>query len=346
MAFGFKLLISLFEPIYKRIIYVYAKIYSRTYALAYKVFDAESRERRICQHLVFDSANENAGSVAVREYEETALSWGEWMNSKEVVEDETVGRARGKSFTQVGGHAGAFEKNGSTIKKLADPAELEFYEKVNNAVATGDSTRAWPVKFLPAFSGVTVNAEGKKQMILENLLDGYTKPCILDLKIGTETVGEDAKTEKVFRMMWRDVKSGAILDGVRLVAMSVYHPRAGKELSTAKKAGDKINEQASLETILGFFLSDGDRLRWRNVNQFLSTLEALLEAFEENHTYKFIGSSLLFVYEGSNIALAKAGLHNKCDLHMIDFAHVAEEFAPIHPVWQVLVEYHITGGTL
>eukprot|EP00976_Prorocentrum_cordatum_P116551 1196179-Prorocentrum_minimum.AAC.5 len=48
-------------------------------------------------------------------------------------------------------------------------------------------------------------------------------------------VGVDAKIEKYFRMMKRDVKNGSNLTGVRVIALSTYHPRT-RTTTAAKKA--------------------------------------------------------------------------------------------------------------
>jgi hypothetical protein len=48
-------------------------------------------------------------------------------------------------------------------------------------------------------------------------------------------VADDAKTEKIFRMMKRDVANGSALTGVRLIAMSTHHPLSRTTTTAAKK---------------------------------------------------------------------------------------------------------------
>ena len=47
-------------------------------------------------------------------------------------------------------------------------------------------------------------------------------------------------------------------------------------------------------------------------------MQTLLEAFEANRTYSFIGSSLLFIHDGKGLKKARRPL-----IRMIDFAHVS-----------------------
>mmetsp|Transcript_32563 Transcript_32563/g.84386 ORF Transcript_32563/g.84386 Transcript_32563/m.84386 type:complete len:377 (+) Transcript_32563:115-1245(+) len=234
---------------------------------------------------------------------------------KEIVKEDE------KRNHQVGGHVGAFKDHGNKIHKLVmDAPELAFYRKITEAAAAGDAPRAWPAPFSAAFHGTVHDENGAESMVLENLLAGYRCPCVMDLKMGTRTAQDDARMFKALKMQARDEVSGAASMGVQLIAMSVYRPGESAYYKMSKMKGYVVTATVPLEQILGFFMSNGSRINNSLLSAFRSKVQALLQAFQENKTYQFIGSSLLFTYEGDPAKGAKVA----CDMRMIDFGHAVE----------------------
>lgn len=58
-------------------------------------------------------------------------------------------------------------------------------------------------------------------LVLQNLLYGYRKPCILDVKLGTVLYDEDASEEKKARMTKKAAKSTTLQTGMRLTGFQV-----------------------------------------------------------------------------------------------------------------------------
>mmetsp|Transcript_5936 Transcript_5936/g.8012 ORF Transcript_5936/g.8012 Transcript_5936/m.8012 type:complete len:377 (-) Transcript_5936:449-1579(-) len=319
----FQAFCKLFDEVYRRAAFAIAWIINKPVAIYLHLFSKKARDKKKTTCLIFSPDGDDVIQSSLHEFETSQMSWEQWANLK------TSPNSKEGEFVQTGGHEGAFESGGDTVKKLAAVAELAHYEKVNKAVKEGDAARSWPVKFMPAFFGVSESAQGKKQIVLENLLKGYSNPCIMDMKIGTETVDIHSKPKKIFRMMWRDTLTGSAIVGVKLVAMSVYHHRAQATTTADKKQSENISSETTLESILAYFLSDGDRIHGDLLEAYLEKLQALLSAFESNPHFHFVGSSLLFVYEGNPAALKAAGLKYRCDLRMIDFAHVSEGFGSV-----------------
>ena len=58
-------------------------------------------------------------------------------------------------------------------------------------------------------------------LVLQNLLHGYRKPCVLDVKLGTVLYDEDASEEKKARMIQKAAKSTTLQTGMRLTGFQV-----------------------------------------------------------------------------------------------------------------------------
>mmetsp|Transcript_10052 Transcript_10052/g.23971 ORF Transcript_10052/g.23971 Transcript_10052/m.23971 type:complete len:435 (+) Transcript_10052:185-1489(+) len=235
---------------------------------------------------------------------------------------EKIACESGNRAVQVGGHDGSFKLSGPVVsKKLLNPAELDFYNTLKGAEAAGDAARAWPLPFCARFLGeATEDSTGDKYILMENLVFPYKSPCVMDLKIGTRTAEDTAGIYKQMRMHILDELSGAAVSGVQLIAMSVCRPRDNVHYKMKKSMGYRLTVSTPLEHILGFFLSDGERIDPVLVESYKQKIEALLAAFEKQRSFQFIGSSLLFIHEGN--PSPKSPL--SCDVKMIDFAHVLE----------------------
>jgi hypothetical protein len=61
----------------------------------------------------------------------------------------------------------------------------------------------------------------KELVVLEDLTHVYKKPCIMDIKIGTQSFGEDATLEKRNNMQKKDEKTTTVSLGFRLTALNV-----------------------------------------------------------------------------------------------------------------------------
>jgi hypothetical protein len=64
----------------------------------------------------------------------------------------------------------------------------------------------------------------------------YTRPCIMDLKMGVRTAEATAPLQKRVRMKAADILTSCQSDGVQLIAMSVYQRSQHKQVKTSKKA--------------------------------------------------------------------------------------------------------------
>lgn len=234
-------------------------------------------------------------------------------------------------FQQAGGHEGALKtsEKGETVTKATIEKEQQFYVDIYKAREEGDEESAWPIPFAPKFYGLPEKASDSDEprVTLENLLHGYKHPCILDLKIGTRTAEEnEARKMKKLRMAIKDFVVGSVDTGVQLVSMSVYNRSKKTQKVAGKAMGAFLTSTNSMAQLLGIFLTRNaaGKVNLTLTKAFAAQIDELLAAFKAQKTYTFIGSSLLFVYEGaeSPFSFNKSAGRFRPVVKMIDFAHV------------------------
>ena len=152
---------------------------------------------------------------------------------------------------QVGGHAGvSISEDGSLLIKPALAREVRFYEHLNSDPALA------PLRpHIPKFYG-TLRFEGKvddgnletlreapregkdecypvtqrvihvfiatiHSIVLENLANRFSKPNILDIKLGTQLYDDEAGEEKKARMIQAAKATTSLETGVRLTGFQV-----------------------------------------------------------------------------------------------------------------------------
>lgn len=243
----------------------------------------------------------------------------------------------GKEFNQAGGHKDTFTMDGDTLIKRVAGREMQFYEDAQ--------TGAWPASLLPRYYG-RVGNDGIK---IENLTHGYSRPCVIDLKMGEQTVesGEGSLLKQI-RMKVLDHVTRSRSEGCRLEGLSMYRTLEKRFVKGTKRQTHSLsaNVRVSIQDVLTFFLTDESGVRSDIALRFQTAIEQILEQFKRNKKYLFIGSSLLLMYDNDNRApymhwaRALRKLHTiaphvtlsddqisgltrrtRCDVRMIDFAH-------------------------
>jgi hypothetical protein len=220
-------------------------------------------------------------------------------------------RKEGVKAEQAGGHTDAFIKTpDGKIKKLSKEAEYSFYETLKNKKIP-DHIRS----FFPKFYGIETIGN-RRYICMEDITFGYKNPTIIDIKMGTSSVGEDATPEKRKEMEEKDFSTTTVTLGIRIVGGRIWNAQK-KAYDVKKKDYGKSLKDKDIPDALKLIFSNGKELRKDVINYFLGQLRLLLEWFEEQSLLRFFSSSLLFVYEGEAKEV-------KATLKMIDFAHVSE----------------------
>ncbi|BGP25346.1 arginine metabolism transcriptional control protein [Rhodotorula toruloides] len=174
---------------------------------------------------------------------------------------------------QVGGHAAtilASPIDASTLIKPASARELAFYTQIAPTLADGTFLGEWT----PAFYG-RLKLEGKigqsdavekldmagdeegelepEMLVLENLTYRFVRPNVLDIKLGTQLVDEDASEEKKARMTKAAAASTSGETGIRLTGFQVWDTASQEYIPTAKPYGRSLKATELPSGIARFF---------------------------------------------------------------------------------------------
>ena len=245
---------------------------------------------------------------------------------------------------QVGGHSGAAAllfREGRVLKPTtACPREAAFYRAVlAGAVPAGLTPRCF------GFEAVVDARYGPQTyVVMEDVTRRYVRPCVLDLKIGTQTWDADCSPAKragrlcflvvhlplsvpllVFTFTHKHTQTDQHRDettttatlGFRFCGMRVWDGVAEKSVRYAKDYGWTCFGDAEMVAALRVFVVDAaGHVRTTVVRAFLERLRAI-RAFVVQSQWTLYASSVLFVYEGDTAADSQQP-PTAC---MIDFAH-------------------------
>lgn len=183
-------------------------------------------------------------------------------------------------------------------------------------------------KFLPKFYGTdwhSLDSTSNKieYLILENMTAKFSKPCVLDLKMGQQSFAPYASKQKQER---ESAKYPVMRDsGFRFVGMKIYNKEKDSFDDYDRDYGYnmKLNEFSKGFQIFlssGLFATQDCARKIAMKKKILSQLNSILDWFNNQHLFRFYSSSLLLVYEGD----VTSELADELEIKLIDFAHVVD----------------------
>ena len=209
---------------------------------------------------------------------------------------------------QTGGHVGGFKKlRPDQIMKKVSPIEGEFYSKLDGEFV------GWK-PLAPQFFGFHEDG-GQNYLILEDLTFGMKKPCIMDIKIGTTSIGEDATPDKAEAMRKKDMQSTTHSQGFRITGIRCYRHDKEDYVQFSKSWGKHVTVETLPAALLEYF-NDGVSIRKELITQFINLIQPVLKWEESQKIARIYSSSLLFIYDSDKDTTVSPRLR------MIDFAHV------------------------
>jgi len=217
---------------------------------------------------------------------------------------------------------------GETVYKPNRHQEEEFYELLKQK---SEEDPNFPSHFFPQYNGKsTVHTQVdnilrtqlqenrysvvKEYIQLSNLLKGYRKPCILDIKCGANSRGTD-DSAGIIKGIKQEIMSiittsGSL--GFRIAGMKVYNKEEDKFIRRSPYYGTILTQETIIKSII-FFVSDGDTVRYNVLQQIMEKMKDMIEWFQKQKEFIFLSSSLLLYYD--------AFADDSADIRIIDFAH-------------------------
>lgn len=209
---------------------------------------------------------------------------------------------------QVAGHRHGIGKMGilqhpdGTLLKHLQPAprgprEMDFYMQVFAEDCSDPQLLALRTH-LPNFYGTWASpgAPGDIYLRLEDLARRFTRPCIMDVKIGRQSYDPLAPPEK----REQQIRKYPLMEeiGFLILGMRVYQLRQDSYVSYDQMFGRRLVRE-TLAGGLSQFFHNGERLRKDVIHQCICKVRNILRWFENQTQLHFYASSLLFVYEGA-----------------------------------------------
>ena len=203
---------------------------------------------------------------------------------------------------------------------LRGQKERNFYEDFWNGV---DAPHLGPAsiaaKFIPRYFGFEVDTVKQTTFIkLDNLEDPFQKPCVIDLKIGTQTYDEDADNDKIAKQI-KKFKYQELL-GYRITGMKVYDVHRSEYRLYEKEYGRHLTNLNAGHGLMNFFFN-GHSIRIDAIRSIKPKLQNMLSWFENQNVYRFYGHSVLLIYEGITEEENLGVPTSNADVRLIDFAH-------------------------
>jgi len=213
---------------------------------------------------------------------------------------------------QVAGHGDLLkDKIAGAVYKPIIPVEHFFYESTRGAHPEF-------APFIPGYNGVvTVNREGRTSQFisLEDISHRYRKPCIMDIKMGITQHLEEMSEEKKALAISKCKNSTSFMMGFRICGIKVYNRETQEYSSWDRFWGRNVPPSEIVHAVSKYFRYTEHRDLL--IDMYTAELKKLLPLMKVQTAFRFVSSSLLFMYEGD--ANTKDDLHSQ--VKMIDFAN-------------------------
>eukprot|EP00388_Colpodella_angusta_P005427 GDKJ01016779.1.p1 GENE.GDKJ01016779.1~~GDKJ01016779.1.p1 ORF type:complete len:332 (+),score=45.63 GDKJ01016779.1:27-998(+) len=212
---------------------------------------------------------------------------------------------------QVGGHCRLVKSGGSVkVYKPIEDNECTFYERLNKS--TPDDPLNALLSFIPKFYGTTsisttfydeesqlnANTTVSEHIILEDLLHGYKKPCVIDIKLGRRQRKLNATPEKILHQELKALQSTSHSLGFRICGCQFYDKSKDLLCYRDKYWGRKLTTEGVLDMFRVWFW-DVDSLNVALLKFLLSELHVLRSIIHSIDNWRFWSCSLLVAYDAS-----------------------------------------------
>lgn len=155
-------------------------------------------------------------------------------------------------------------------------------------------------KIKEQYPNCDVDIRIEKFIVLGDLTVGMSKPCVLDLKMGTRQYGVEATLAKKLSQQKKCAATTSFKLGVRMCGMQVWDKNLDKYIFKDKYFGRSLHIGSEFAKCLTRFLYDGQSGIGivKNIPVLIDKLQDLMKIFNKLKGYRLYGSSLLLMYDG------------------------------------------------
>lgn len=243
---------------------------------------------------------------------------------------------------QVSGHAGSLSvhADGSWVLKQCSPVEAHFYQSVWQEDVPGSETLR---PLMPACYGIAdkdgqwldgwgepfaLKPSPMYSVLLENLTEGFVRPCVSDWKIGTQLYDERdplLTDEKRARMQRKAAETTSGSFGLRVTGWQTWNTNTNSYVRADKAPGRAAESHDDLIALWMRVLDSGSaectaerRQLCKYVLRELEHIRNVLRTLD----LRIRGASVLVIYEGdADAAKAMLATSSPVSLRVIDYAH-------------------------
>ncbi|SOV17349.1 inositol polyphosphate kinase, putative [Plasmodium gaboni] len=212
------------------------------------------------------------------------------------------------------------KKNDELINKSIDDLNNKKNDEQHTKQNNDDSVKK-------RFNESSLNTTPKKfkrrkecvpHIILEDLVYGFKRPCVLDIKMGKRQRKIGASIEKKKRQVEKSFKTTSHSLGFRLCGCQHYNKVSDTLFYKDKYWGRNLRKEHIPWAIRNWFWN-GSLLYEELIPLLLEKLHSFFNCIVELRHYRFWSSSLLWVFDGG--LSDKKARSNSLDIRMIDFAN-------------------------
>ncbi|CAN8264743.1 unnamed protein product [Cochlearia groenlandica] len=215
--------------------------------------------------------------------------------------------------------------------------EAKFYDSFSSNNKVPDHIR----RYFPIYHGIELvqasNGSGKlPHIVLEDVVSGYSKPSVMDVKIGSRTWYPDASQEYFSKCIKKDRETTTVSLGFRVSGFRVFDHQESGFWRAEKKLVLGYNADGARLALRKFVSSNSPAGSnslpncafaaevYGGSDGILSQLLELKAWFETQTMYHFNSCSILMVYENESILMNGGDGALRAQVKLVDFAHVLD----------------------
>jgi len=230
--------------------------------------------------------------------------------------------------SQVGGHnqllyPATSSVAGAPVLKAFNWHEDVFYQRLRVAE---DEPAALLRKFCPkCFGKICLELPGEAPnpnewfLVLEDLVDGFERPSILDLKMGMKQRSVHYTKKKLVSMAKKAMQSTSCFLGFRVCGLEWYDCETDEPIRKDKYFGQALTGEGVYEVMRGFFQRKQKAIQAAVLDQLQIVIKELHDVISQQRDQRFYSASLIVIFDAGKET--EAEIRDSVRVRLIDFAN-------------------------